>query len=260
MPHPRPTVDEATRAYVYGYPLVYDLREVEASVSGHSSLPVSAPYNQFATARDLLGPETKFVTPNNDTLIEQLTRQGGDATGWRSAAHLFDYNLDALGPGTIDSPVWKIADRTTAYATRALAARAGLWGNHGYEATYLMTFVDGEGHELDGGHAYELRLPSAPPVGAFWSLSMYDVPNYYLVPNAIDRYSIGSATPELGVADDGSITITRQADEPSPDRRANWLPAPTGAFRPVLRMYMPDDAILEGRYQVPPITRIEPST
>ena len=122
MPHPRPTVDEATRAYVYGYPLVYDLREVEASVSGHSSLPVSAPYNQFATARDLLGPETKFVTPNNDTLIEQLTRQGGDATGWRSAAHLFDYNLDALGPGTIDSPVWKIADRTTAYATRALAA------------------------------------------------------------------------------------------------------------------------------------------
>jgi hypothetical protein len=28
--------------------------------------------------------------------------------------------------------------RTTDYVTRAVAARAGLWGNHGYEADYTF--------------------------------------------------------------------------------------------------------------------------
>jgi hypothetical protein len=37
-----PLADEkqAAQAYLYGYPLVYDLDEVEGFVTGHSSLPV----------------------------------------------------------------------------------------------------------------------------------------------------------------------------------------------------------------------------
>ena len=74
---------------------------------------------------------------------------GQDAiNGWNSAMHGFDYNLDHLGLGTIDHPDWKIADRTEAYATRAAAARGGLWGNHGYEATYAMAWTDGDGDPL----------------------------------------------------------------------------------------------------------------
>ncbi len=56
--------------------------------------------------------------------------------GWMLTFHMFDYNLDHLGPGTIDDPTWKMADRNTSYLARALAARGGLWGNHGYEAAY----------------------------------------------------------------------------------------------------------------------------
>jgi hypothetical protein len=61
-------VNDAAEAYVYGYPLVYDLKEVAGFVEGGGSLPIQAPYNRFAYARQLLGPETKFVSPNNDTL------------------------------------------------------------------------------------------------------------------------------------------------------------------------------------------------
>jgi hypothetical protein len=61
-------IKDAAAAYVYGYPLVYDLKEVATFVEGGGSLPVQAPYNTFAYARRLLGPETKFVSPNNDTL------------------------------------------------------------------------------------------------------------------------------------------------------------------------------------------------
>ena len=62
-------VKEAAEVYIYGYPLVYDLQEVTSFVSAEDeSLPIHAPYNAFAYARTLIGPETKFVSPNNDTL------------------------------------------------------------------------------------------------------------------------------------------------------------------------------------------------
>src|SRR4029453_4878050 len=62
-------VKEGAEVYIYGYPLVYDLQEVATFLSAEDkSLPIHAPYNAFAAARALIGPETKFVSPNNDTL------------------------------------------------------------------------------------------------------------------------------------------------------------------------------------------------
>jgi hypothetical protein len=85
---------------------------------------------------------------------------------------------------------------------------------------------------------------------------MYDLPGFFLVDNAIGRYSIGDRTPGLVRAADGSLTITMQRDAPEdPAARANWLPTPAGPFRPILRLYEPDDAVFDGRYVLPPITR-----
>jgi hypothetical protein len=169
---------------------------------------------------------------------------------------MFDYNADHFGVGTIDAPEWRIDDRRRAYATRAAAARGGLYGNHGYEANYEIVYVDGDGEPLDGSHRYELHLASTPPVAAFWSLTMYGVPEFLLVANPIDRYSIGDRTPGLRTADDGSVTNYLQHESPGPDKEANWLPTPTGEFRPMMRMYDPQAAVLSGAYQLPPITRV----
>lgn len=176
--------------------------------------------------------------------------------GWSGAMHAFDYNLDRLGLGTIDAPEWKIADRKVAYATRAAAARAGLWGNHGYEARYDLLWEDEHGDKLDGSRAYELTLSPEPPVDAFWSLTMYDEPDYYLVANPIDRYSIGDRTPGLVTAGDGSITIRMQRESPGADEESNWLPAPEGGFRPVLRSYQPTGSMLSGEYALPKVRRL----
>jgi hypothetical protein len=175
--------------------------------------------------------------------------------GWASALHAFDYNLDRGGPGTIDTPEWKIADRTTAYVTRAVAARMGLWGNQGFEADYEILWQDGGGEFLDGSHTYELTLSPPPPVEAFWSLTMYDVPNYHLVANPTDRYSIGDRTPGLAFGKDGSVTLFLQHHSPGPDKESNWLPTPPGRFRPVLRAYQPGPAILDGTYRLPGVVR-----
>ena len=188
--------------------------------------------------------------------METALTAGGLApvvNGWTLTFHMFDYNLDHLGPGTIDDRAWKIGDRQASYLARALAARGGLWGNHGYEAAYPMTYTDADGDQLDGRNRYTLTFDHDPPVDAFWSITMYDLPDFYLVTNPIGRYSIGDRTPGLRRGSDGSLTIVMQHEQPA--ETSNWLPAPAAPFRPLMRLYQPQPTILDGSYKIPPITK-----
>jgi hypothetical protein len=228
-----------------------------------------APFLEAAERFGLADTASPFVEPNatladalvageeqGRAMIEKLAGQSAEpVNGWTTGLHMFDYNLDRCGPGTVDSPAWKIADRKKAYLTRAVAARAGLWGNHGYEADYEFAWQDENGEDLDGSRSYELTLAPPPSVDAFWSLTMYDLPDFYLVANPINRYSIGDRTPGLKYGDDGSVTLYLAANSPGEDKEANWLPAPNGQFRPVLRMYQPRSEILDGNYTPPAIKR-----
>ncbi|MDQ2677460.1 MAG: DUF1254 domain-containing protein [Actinomycetota bacterium] len=228
----------------------------------------------FVATLDTLGltaAESPFVDPDPtvaDALraggkagadtIEQLARGGGTGGGWLSAKHYFDYNLDYFEVGTLDAPEWKIEDRSKAAVNRAVAARAGLWGNHGYEACYDLIFADSDGEPLDGAGCYTVTFSPAPPADAFWSLTMYDVPRFYLVDNPIDRYSLGDRSPGLVTGPDGSVTIHLQATSPGADRESNWLPTPSsGNFRPILRTYQPGQAILTDTYPMPEIIRTD---
>ncbi|MEU3396458.1 DUF1254 domain-containing protein [Streptomyces filamentosus] len=174
---------------------------------------------------------------------------------WVMNPHLFDYNLDHFGVGTLDTPQWRIADREASYLVRAGAARSALWGNHGYEAVYAHTFTDADGEQLNGSRSYTLHFEEQPPVESFWSVTMYDTPDYYLVANPADRYSLGDRTPGLVYGEDGSLTVVIQRERPEdPAEAANWLPAPAGDFRPMIRLYTPGPSVLDGTYRLPPIT------
>ena len=180
-------------------------------ISPHCSAtsPSPAPTRALATAlRDGLAAGKQF-------LEQALTRDASpEVNGWKLTYHVFDYNLDFFELGARDDPAWKLADSPLRYVQRAAAARGGLWGNHGYEAAYAMVYVDGDGDALEGDHSYRLRFATAPPVGAFWSVTMYDVPDFFLVENPIKRYSIGDRTPGL------DPRRRRLADDRDPARRA----------------------------------------
>ena len=119
-----------------------------------------------------------------------------------------------------------------------------------------MIYLDSTGQQLTGANTYTLRLDPTPPVHAFWSITMYSTPDFYLCANPIDRYSIGDRTPGLVYDDNGALTITISHAEPAdPKARANWLPAPDGDFRPGMRMYEPQQSVLDQSYVLPPITR-----
>jgi hypothetical protein len=143
------------------------------------------------------------------------------------------------------------------YPTRARVAR-NLIGALGIEeAMYPLCEVDAEGRPLDGRGRYELHFAphQAPQVDAFWSMTMYGKRDCLLVPNAIERYSIGDRTPGLVWEPDGSLRIRMQADDPGPGH--NWLPTPAGDhFYVVLRLYQPREAHLQMRFNYPPLRRL----
>jgi hypothetical protein len=87
---------------------------------------------------------------------------------------------------------------------------------------------------------------------------MYDATTQLLVENPIDRYSISNRTNGVQPGTDGSLEFYLQNANPGSDKERNWLPAPTGTFYVVLRVYGPQSVMLEGgkygSYNVPGIT------
>ena len=190
------------------------------------------------------------------TKIEELMKQiHATPEGWQSSMHLFDYNLDYFEIGAIDAPEWKIADRARAYVTRAVVARAGLWGNHGYEANYGLVWVDAE-NQLDGSKRYEL-VPRDATSGRR-VLVADDVRRARLLPRRQPDRAVLDRRPHARPEDGGRrpLTIYLQKDSPGPDKESNWLPTPARAFRPIMRMYQPRKEILDGTYVLPAIRQV----
>ncbi|WP_354595933.1 DUF1214 domain-containing protein [Rhodovulum tesquicola] len=126
---------------------------------------------------------------------------------------------------------------------------------------YPVYRVDHEGKPLDGAkHRYTLRLAPGqlPPANAFWSLTMYGLPDSLLVANPINRYLINSPMlPGLLRDADGGITLYIQATSPGSDKESNWLPANDGPFWTAMRIYWPKEAALDGTWTQPPLIRVE---
>ena len=90
-----------------------------------------------------------------------------------------------------------------------------------------------------------MRFPPGqlPPVNAFWSLTMYELPASLLYANPLNRYLINSPMlPSLKRDADGGITLYVQHESPGKDEESNWLPAPKGPFFSVMRLYWPKAA------------------
>jgi hypothetical protein len=138
---------------------------------------------------------------------------------------------------------------------RAACARTLPAVNVAQEAAYWTTTEDLAGRRLSGQRDYVLHFPAGhlPPNDAFWSLTMTDVVGY-MVRNPIDRYSVGSRSGLVPNAD-GSIDIAIQRTAPA-GHESNWLPAPAGYFKLMLRAYLPGRAVLDGEYHVPPVMKV----
>lgn len=146
------------------------------------------------------------------------------------------------------------------YMVRMASAVLGIYGNSKEEALYPAYFVDSTGGKPDASkNRYTLRFAPGqlPPVNAFWSLTMYELPASLLSANPLNRYLINSPMlPGLKKDADGGITLYVQHESPGKDKESNWLPAPAGPFFAVMRLYWPKPAALDGRWKQPPLERV----
>ena len=146
------------------------------------------------------------------------------------------------------------------YLYRMAGAVLGIWGHSEAECIFPTYYVDADGEKLDGAHRYTVRFAPGrlPPVNAFWSLTMYELPESLLVKNPINRYLLNSPMLDDFVRDDdGGITLYLQHDSPGKDKEANWLPAPKGPFSAVMRLYWPKAEALDGTWNMPKVKKAD---
>ncbi|KGQ18572.1 hypothetical protein LF41_598 [Lysobacter dokdonensis DS-58] len=183
--------------------------------------------------------------------------EAGMADAWKA---LDDYKTTMLDTGKKNSAdaFGTRAFLKNDYLVRMMAAVLGIYGNAKDEAFYPEYFNDAAGQPLDGANAYTLRFAPGqlPPANAFWSVTMYRLPERLLIDNPLDRYLVNSPMlPGLKKDADGGITLYLQHASPGQDKQSNWLRAPAGPFFVAMRVYWPKPEALDGRWKAPPIER-----
>jgi len=145
----------------------------------------------------------------------------------------------------------------TDYLTRTAVAKSNVFVNRRHETAYYFLDVDAEGRRLEGNREYRLTFPrgSLPPARGFWSLTVYDE-RHALPEEAGGRHSIGSRTQALEYRPDGSLTITigpgeEPAREGSSPTACSRLAAPAGGFSLYLRLYWPEQSVVDGSWSPP---------
>lgn len=209
---------------------------------------------RFATIG--IGPDGDF-DPAKLSDEQRTAIEGGMADAW---AELHTFQTEQLQTGKVNSgQLFGSAEQLNGnYLYRFAGAVMGILGLPGAEAMYFPMTNDSAGAPLNGANNYTLTFAEdqLPPVKAFWSVTMYKLPEILLVDNPIDRYLINSPMlPNLVRNPDGGITIYLQHASPGPEKEANWLPTPAGDFQMILRTYWPEKAITDGSWTPPKVVK-----
>jgi hypothetical protein len=147
------------------------------------------------------------------------------------------------------------------YLYRMAAAILGIYGNSEMEAMYPLYRVDSAGDKLDAsGNNYTIHFAKDefPPVNAFWSVTMYELPSSLLTANPINRYLINSPMlPDLKRDAEGGLTIYIQPESPGKEEESNWLPTPKGPFWMAMRLYWPKEEAMSGKWKAPKVEKVK---
>jgi hypothetical protein len=185
--------------------------------------------------------------------------EGGMADAWKAFKEYKETQLDT-GKRTSGDGFGTRAHLDGHYIDRMAAAVLGIYGNSKEEAMYPVYFVDADGRPTNAAaDRYTLRFApnQLPPVNAFWSLTLYELPASLLSANPLNRYLINSPMlPTLTKDADGAVSLYVQHESPGQDKESNWLPAPKGPFFTVLRLYWPKAEALDRRWTAPPLKRL----
>jgi hypothetical protein len=122
---------------------------------------------------------------------------------------------------------------------------------------YLAPIADSQGHPLEGGRTYKIKVPKDIPAKQFWSVTLYDYATWSFIMNPLDRSGLGSFdAPGMTVNADGSTEVYFGPKAP-PGLESNWIP--TMGKKPYvwLRLYGPDEAFWNKSFVMPDVERVK---
>jgi hypothetical protein len=209
-------------------------------------------------AKEMQGLAKKVETYRGSS-TEAKTRVDSIVTGQAIPAFL----AGARGFGT-QKGGWSVTYKAGKFGddmmARDLVNYGGLWANEITEAIYFVGLTDRDRQLLSGDSKYEIRFPAdalpGSEVDAFWSITLYSVPDYRVVENPMKRYGLNNVSP-LKKNPDGSLSIWLASSMPKGIPASNWLPSPAGkGFSLNLRMYVPKQDVRDGKWFPPAIERV----
>ncbi|MDW5562984.1 MAG: DUF1214 domain-containing protein [Methanomassiliicoccus sp.] len=259
---------------------------VNTNVIPNASASTSAAYVANMTSDEFYGRLTSamgsYPPPSIDAaVIDQIARIGiipGKPFDWDGLSATMQEAIvqgtqdgiaqvtaaEAHWPGVVVANGWNITHSMgafgTDYALRAGLASGNSAGNLQEDALYWWSFANATDVPYSGGNNYVLHFAkeSIPPVNAFWSVTLYDSEGHF-VTNPLSQYAITSHSGNPKYNPDGSLDIYIQQTSPGAEKESNWLPAPSGGFMFILRMYWPQDSALNGSWVPPAVQTVGPA-
>jgi hypothetical protein len=139
------------------------------------------------------------------------------------------------------------------YLYHSAGSKVGWGGPATSHSAYDSMFADASGATLDGSKGEYVLATEAPPVNAFWSITVYDSTTGRLHPNADNRYHFNNTTAFRN--EDGTYTFRFKVK--CEDGDVNCLEVPAGPFDVAARYYLPEPAIMNGEWKMPkPVLKI----
>jgi len=145
------------------------------------------------------------------------------------------------------------------FEAMVLQSAYGPIGLPAHQAVY-PGIIAADGQPLNAQHDYVIRMSKdeMPPSTAFWSVTLYDSKNGFLIPNDKKKYSVGENA-GFKLDENGGIEIHVAAEQPEGVPDENWLPINRGdeVLDLVMRIYAPDVEKMKN-WQTPKAEKLSP--
>lgn len=212
-------------------PIAAQLQQQVYAVARYAASGTGARKTLDRLIRDKVAPEFKDYA---------VSRSAPNHNNWMGGARTGNYGRD--------------------FRLRTAVNLLGIWANTNDEVVYFMASRDGENQLLNGSCNYVIYFPAQRlpqmAVNAYWSVILVSVPDYRVVPNALNRFNFNSYSP-LQKETDGSLKIGIGPDLPPGIKQSNWLSSPAGkVFSLTFRCYVPKDNVHSGDWAPPAVTRL----
>ena len=150
------------------------------------------------------------------------------------------YSKMIVGPG-------QEPGKDVPYLYHSAGTKVGWGGPATSHSAYESMFTGASGETLEGAKGDYVLVTEAPPVNAFWSITVYDSTTGRLHPNEDDRYHINNTTAVKN--EDGTYTFRFKVKCEDGDQ--NCLEVPAGPFDVAARYYLPEPEIMSGEWTIP---------